>query len=326
MLLSPGIPEYLSGSSSWAVLVLNPIAFVIFVLLNAGLYTTGVILIRETVIRWGKGWPSVFTLGLAYGILEEGIALQTLFNPNAGPVGVLGYYGHWLGVSWVWTAGLLIFHATISIGLPLVLFGLALPNLKGKSLLSHAKQRLCFGILTLDCLVLFGVVNYWPGLPIMIGSFLSVFSLVYIAQRLPKSLIDPGFPQPKSPKQLFILGLLFFPAVILPGGIGSGTGVSPVIPILLIIVFGYALQFFLRRWIGSQENTRQKLALSTGLVAPVMCFGFLASLSLPVIILADVGFVFFLRRLWRLSLIRSNPLTAVPSIAFGNDQPSLPTG
>ncbi|HZD12882.1 MAG TPA: hypothetical protein VE177_05115, partial [Candidatus Binatus sp.] len=90
ILLSPGIPEYLSGSSPWSLLILNPILFGIFVSLNIGLYTMGVILIREAVLRWHKGWASIFALGVAYGIVEEGLALQTLFNSNAGPVKELG--------------------------------------------------------------------------------------------------------------------------------------------------------------------------------------------------------------------------------------------
>ncbi len=65
------------------------------------------------MIRWRKGWASVFLLGFAYAILEEGLALRTLYNPLAGPVGILGYYGHWLGVNWVWTVGLFPFSLSL---------------------------------------------------------------------------------------------------------------------------------------------------------------------------------------------------------------------
>src|SRR5215510_707858 len=82
LLLSPGIPEYLTGSSSFAVLTLNPVQFFILLGLNVGLYGPGVILIREAMIRWKKGWASVFLLGFAYAILEEGLDLSTFFNPK----------------------------------------------------------------------------------------------------------------------------------------------------------------------------------------------------------------------------------------------------
>src|SRR2546430_2662031 len=127
LLLTPGIPEYLSASSQVTLLVFNPILFFLFLGANIGLYGSGVILIREAMIRWKKGWASVFLLGVAYGIVEEGLALWTLFNPIAQPVGVLGVYGHWLGVNWVWTVGLLIFHSVYMIGLPIFLFGLVFP-------------------------------------------------------------------------------------------------------------------------------------------------------------------------------------------------------
>jgi len=117
-----------------AFLVLSPPLFFLLLAANLGLYGPGVILIREAKIRWNKGWASVFLLGAAYGIVEEGLALRTLFNPNSSVVGNLGVYGHWLGVNWVWTVGLVIFHAVFSIGLPIFVFGLAFPDLKSKSL------------------------------------------------------------------------------------------------------------------------------------------------------------------------------------------------
>src|SRR5438105_1622946 len=127
-LLTPGIPEYLGSASQVTWIVLSPLAFFGQLAANLGLYGSGVILIREAMIRWKKGWASVFLLGVAYGIVEEGLDLWTLFYSKAGPVGNLGFYGHWLGVNWVWTVGLLIFHSVYSIGLPIFLFGLVFPE------------------------------------------------------------------------------------------------------------------------------------------------------------------------------------------------------
>src|SRR5207245_3857364 len=109
LLLTPGIPEYLSASSQLTLLVISPLIFFGLLLANLGLYGSGVILIREAMIRWKKGWASVFLLGVAYGIVEEGLAVWTLFNHLAQTVGVLGFYGHWLGVYSIWSVGLLVF-------------------------------------------------------------------------------------------------------------------------------------------------------------------------------------------------------------------------
>src|SRR2546427_11470802 len=190
LFLTPGIPEYLSASSQLTLLVISPLLFFGLLLANLGLYGSGVILIREAMIRWKKGWASVFLLGVAYGIVEEGLALWTLFNPLAQPVGVLGFYGHWLGVNWVWTVGLLIFHSVYSIGLPIFLFGLVFPEMKFKSLVSEA--GLTFGIfgLTIDCFALFvleSVIypNYTPGAGLLLFSGLVITILIITARKLP---------------------------------------------------------------------------------------------------------------------------------------------
>src|SRR5947209_19760787 len=75
LLLTPGIPEYLSASSQLTVLVINPVLFFLFLAANLGLYGSGALLIREAMITWRRGWASVFRLGTAYVIAEEGLAL-----------------------------------------------------------------------------------------------------------------------------------------------------------------------------------------------------------------------------------------------------------
>src|SRR5437660_11193712 len=162
LILSPGIPEYLAASSNSGCVVLSPPVFLLFLAANLALYGPGVILIRDAKIRWNKGWASVFLLGAAYGIVEEGLALRTLFNPTSSVVGNLGVYGHWLGVNWVWTVGLVIFHSVFSIGLPIFIFGLAFPDLKSKSLVSITGIRISILTLAVDSVLLSLVVNYWP--------------------------------------------------------------------------------------------------------------------------------------------------------------------
>jgi hypothetical protein len=83
----------------------------------------------------------VFLLGAAYGVTEEGLGDNTLFNSTHGADGVLGVYGHFLGVNWVWATGVLAFHVAVSIGLALLLLGLALPETRGKSLLTPSGVR-----------------------------------------------------------------------------------------------------------------------------------------------------------------------------------------
>src|SRR2546426_8466521 len=239
LLLTPGIPEYLSASSQITLLVLNPILFFLFLGANIGLYGSGVILIREAMIRWKKGWVTVFLLGVAYGIVEEGLALWTLFNPLAQPVGNLGFYGHWLGVNWVWTVGLLIFHSVYSIGLPIFLFGLAFPELKRKSLVSMRGIRISLVGLIVDAILLFILESaiygpYNPGAGLMIFSGIVVTIFVVAARKLPGNFLTAVIGQPKwGPRRFAFVGALLFPATLFAGGISAGAAIPPLVPFVL---------------------------------------------------------------------------------------------
>jgi hypothetical protein len=72
-------------------------------------------LIRELKARWRKGWLAVFILAVAYVVAEEGLMLNTLFDPTKNTVGRL------LGVNWVWTSGMLVVHSLVSIFAPILL-------------------------------------------------------------------------------------------------------------------------------------------------------------------------------------------------------------
>ena len=141
LLLTPGIPEYLSTSSPLSSMILNPVFFPIQLALNLALYGPGVLLVREAVLRWKKGWATTILLGAVYAIFEEGFALRTMFTSSTGqPVGDLAVYGRWMGVNWVWSAGLLIVHIVFSISLPIMLFGLTFPDLSQEVSFLHVKQ------------------------------------------------------------------------------------------------------------------------------------------------------------------------------------------
>src|SRR5713226_5689825 len=279
LLLTPGIPEYLSASSQITLLVLNPILFFLFLGANIGLYGSGVILIREAMIRWKKGWASVFLLGVAYGIVEEGLALWTLFNPLAQPVGNLGFYGHWLGVNWVWTVGLVIFHSVWSIGLPIFLFGLVFPELKHKSLVSMRGVRISVLGLTIDSILLFVLESaiygpYNPGAGLLIFSGIVITILVLAARRLPGDFLKVNLSQPKwGPRKFAIVGALLFPATLLTGGFAAGANIPPIMPMILDVIFTMIILTRAFKAMGATGNQDQKVAFGIGLLFPIVVFG-----------------------------------------------------
>jgi hypothetical protein len=74
LLVAPLVAEFLLGDVTLALLG----ALVVFIPLYGG----GALLIREVVRRRGGGWPAIVVLAAAFGVVEEGLATQSLFNPN----------------------------------------------------------------------------------------------------------------------------------------------------------------------------------------------------------------------------------------------------
>ncbi len=280
----------------------NPPLFFLFLAANVALYGSGVILIREAMIRWRKGWASVILLGMAYAIVEEGLALRTLFNPNSSVVGTLGVYGHWMGVNWVWTVGLLIFHSVYSIALPIFLFGLVFPDLKRQSLVSGRGLGLSVVALIIDSVFLQAITNYDPGAGLLVLFSVTAASLVVAGRQIPAGLLKISLGPPRwGPKRFAMLGIALFPATLFAGGISASANIPAVIPCLIDFFFMYIILTRTYRTLGNEKNREHKVAFAIGLLLPVVVFGMIASIASinPLILVADFMFVLFSRRLWR---------------------------
>ncbi|MGA9669292.1 MAG: hypothetical protein WBQ94_08795 [Terracidiphilus sp.] len=121
--IAPLVAEFLLGNMSITHLGL--------LVILAPVYGGGALLIRECVRRTGRGWPSIFLLALAYGIIEEAFLLETLFNPN-----YLGLNLHLLkpaflplfGVGAWYTVFVLTLHTVWSISVPIALVEASVPQ------------------------------------------------------------------------------------------------------------------------------------------------------------------------------------------------------
>ncbi len=325
LLLTPGIVEYLSGSSQLSLLVTFPPLFFVFLAANLALYGPGALLIREAMVRWKKGWGSVLLLGAAYGILEEGVALNTLFYSKANPVGALGFYGHWLGVNWVWTAQLLIVHALWSIALPILLLGLALPETQGRSLLSRRGLGVAFGALALDVTALLlmtgAIYHFYAGPFLLGGAFLGIAALVYAAYRCPRDLLRPNTRYPRrAPWMFFIAGSAMLPGMVLVEDVPMSRHLAPVLATLGVLGFAALELLWVVRNVGETRHVPQLIALAGGLIAPLMLLGFLLQLPTGVglvpVALGDATALVFLHYLWRkYAGVRAVPSSRVAGLA-----------
>lgn len=83
-------------------------------------YGGGALLIREFARRAGRGWPTILVSALAFGVFEEGLVTQSLFNPNYAGHRLLDYdFVPALGIAGPWTVFVLTLHVVWSIATPI---------------------------------------------------------------------------------------------------------------------------------------------------------------------------------------------------------------
>ena len=309
---TPGIPEYLSGSSSFVLLAVNPVVFLLFLGLNLGLYGPGVLLVREALVRWRPGWAGVIVLGAAYGLLEEGTALSTIFNPNASVVGFQGSYGHFAGVNWVWAEGVLGIHIVYSVGLPILLLGLALPETRGRSLLARRGVAIALAVYAVDIVLLALIVGYWRTAPALLVGAALVAGLLYVTARaLPHGAWAPKTGAPRlRPAIFFLCGLAFYPILVLVPGLGNQWHAFP--PIVMVVELGLAggLFFLIRHLVGRTNNEAALTMVALGAIVPLVVLGCLFQILVPIVLVADVLFGLFFYTLW--VRYRPEPRVLVP--------------
>ncbi len=319
LLLTPGIPEYLSGSSPLSTLLINPVLFFLQLAANLGLYGPGVLLVREALVRRRKSWPSLLAFGCAYAILEEGVALSTFFNPLAAPVGALGFYGHYLGVNWVWALGLLMVHTVYSLAVPIVLLSLALPETSGRPLLSVRQMAITAALLVLDVTLLLLVVltleRFWMGWPLLAASLAVIGGLLLLGLRLGPGPAPAARAGPRrSPAVFFLLGLTLFPVTLLMEGLLESAAVPAAFTFAAVGAFYGLWGLLVLPSIGRERNARERLALSAGLLAPILLFGFVAGFPSPLGAVADAVAIAFLLWLGRRYPGRSALPTVPPHV------------
>ena len=269
LLLAPAIGELLSGSSPPAE-YFTPFSLVVL----TALYGGGALLAREIKIRWRKGVGSLLLIGASYGVIEEGVMVASWFNPNWPDLGVMGVFGRWLGVNWVWAVDLTIYHALVSITVPILLVELAYPARRGEPWLK-GRWLSTFAILfTLD--VLFGlflfyrVTAYSPN-PLHILLALIIASAFFIAaKRLRRGWAIKADRQVKRP--LYYLLYTFTGSIacivvfyILPNIIPTQGG--PLLTIILGVTLILTLIIRLRfDWINSSDHHRLAICVGSLLV------------------------------------------------------------
>ena len=261
--LAPAIAELLSGSAPPSEFF-NPVGL----LLLASLYGSGALIVREMKVRWKKGYVTMFVLGAAYGMIEEGLVVKSLFDPEWVDLGILGDYGRWLGVNWVWAEWLTIYHAIFSIAIPITLVELAFLERRNERWVGN--RKLVGLVVLLGAVIVFGyffLTDYRPPLPQYCFFAAIVAFIIILAWRIPSNSGGNGRLKVLMPRKLVLFGFLIALAFFLFFGAGPYVVSQP--PILLFLGIGlvFVVFGFLRRYDWNEGTLYHKFTLVAGAVS-----------------------------------------------------------
>lgn len=295
------IAEFTTGSTALTSILTDPSAFFLFNMpANLGLYGCGVILIREAAVRWNKGWPTILMLGIAYGIMEEGISVHTFFSPVTQTVGVFGLYGRFYSLNVTWAILISIFHAVYSIALPILIGNLLWPETRNRRLLTRRSASIIFALYIATVVLLYVLVPYKPGYGSLAGLLVLSGLLVYSSRHLDLRIFRHSDRHSgRSTVAYLIAGLVLFPLLmIFPRGVIQIPSLGTDAIVIAVTLFLY--------WLLESRlpgNERRKLAvMAVGLLVPLQLFGLLINIRTnPLQILAVVAVAYLEYRILRIT-------------------------
>ena len=287
------------------------------------LYGGGALLVREASVRWGKGWATVLLLGAAYGIVEEGLAVHTFFQPGGAPVNALAEFGRWAGVNTVWATGLTVFHALYSIALPILLVQLAYPESRGRRFL-EGRLLPATGVGYAAIVGLFATVTpYIPPPVTIVGTAVVLAALVVAARYVPRDLIALRTGRSRASRTgLYLAGGSTF-VLWLVIATGPALFPSPAEAIGLFAAGNLAVLVYVTRFVGTERLPLSEYRFSVGALSVLVAWDvILGAAGVLGIVLVAAAVVAFLYRVGR------SVGTARPGALARNlgDDPSSPLG
>lgn len=274
LLIAPVFGEVLSTSSPPAEFF-KPAVF----LIQVGLYGSGALLVRECARRWHKGWISILLLGMAYGIYEEGLVVRSFFDPNWVDIGVLGSYGRLGGINWIWSISLTIFHAVVSIGLPILVVELVFLQHRKEPWLG--KAGLVITGVVFACFLFFASLLKLYAISIVefLLCLVCMAGLILLAYHWKDGWLEVKNKKTVSPTKIGFSGFVWMLLLVL------GMGLLPALnlPAWGTFIFLAALPWLgiwqMKRWNCEAWNESRQWALAVGLLAPWLSMSVIGELQ-----------------------------------------------
>jgi len=268
LLLSPCIAELLSSSSP-PLEFFQPLTFLLLI----SFYGTGALLVREAWVRWGRSPLTLLLLDAAYGIFEEGLIVKSFFSTTWPDLGVLAWYGRWLGVNWVWAVMLTLYHSVFSISIPIILSELLFPEIRREPWFSPRGLKVSAVVFALVSLIFFVFFRYRVPVVHLLASLFSVLFLIVYSRKL--TWIKPlGFKHPPSAVKLAIIGSLWSTILIIWPYLSANLR----IPALLCVALQLAAFALFFRWV-LQFNWHSELKVYEIVTSPLWMLVLLAFLA-----------------------------------------------
>ena len=267
--------ELLTGNTRLAT-YFSPILFTIVTITYGG----ALLLVRETVVRWGKGFPSILTLALGYGMLCEALSTKGFFDPHFYSVvsDKLEGFGRIFGINVPWALNITVVHAVFSILVPYLIITTIFPG-RDRWIGNKLYVTLLLALIadTVFCFYMIALppshyhYHEGPGPLLLIIALLA--ALILAAWKMP-SMQFAKWNIRLHAAVLFVLGLLYTLAyMFLPGVVRRLD--SAVAYDLFLLVFFIALPILAIIKLPALVP-RDTVTLAAGLIFPVTLFGFLA--------------------------------------------------
>lgn len=195
--------------------------------------------------------------------------VKSFFDPNWMDLDILGVYGRWAGVNWVWSLELTLYHAVFSIAIPILLVELLFPEAREQSWVGRKGRGLLWFLLIGDVLLgYFLLTTYRPPMMHYLLANLAAAILYWVARRLPVRMGWGGGKQDMETPRPRRLILLSFSATLLFFFINWGWPHFNV-PVAVTLLANLTLVYFAARYVSGASQRPgwgddQRLALAGG--------------------------------------------------------------
>lgn len=269
-LLAPTLGEVIAGASP-PLSFFNPFT----ILFIFPLYGSAAVMAREIARRHRLGWSGLLLIGAAYGVLEEGLVLNSWFNPYYPDVQALHGQGRLMDINWIFAIAFILYHSVMSITVPVILAESIFPEHADEPWLGRAGLVVMTIVLAAEVatgfslfgFVAFRNVGYQHPPPSYVVALAMAAGLFWLALRQRST---NGGLESQPPPRLWTLRLAALAAAVIWVLIESGMpNVIKVglIPVLALLILAAVSARTVRAWARRPGwGPQHRLALATGIV------------------------------------------------------------